>query len=167
MILPTKNYKGFTLIELLIVIVIIGALTGIIVPIINVSEHLKETRDARRVGDILNLQTAMLAALISSEIQLTSTSSCTTCNSIDGAISVDGGGWVKFNNTSGNGLTNYIQNLPKDPVNEGDLRFYYYSDGQKFEFNAVLESQKYIDFAKDDGGNDDNVYERGLDLKIH
>jgi len=163
----TKNKKGFTLIELLIVIVVIGILAGILVPIINVSEHLKETRDARRVRDILNLQTAIIAAITSNEIILSNTSSCATCNSIDGTIAVDGSGWTAFNNTSGQGLINYIQNLPKDPTNEDELRFSYYSDGQKFELNAVLESNKYAQYAADDGGNDETVYERGWDLTLH
>jgi hypothetical protein len=45
--------------------------------------------------------------------------------------------------------------------------FSYYSDGEAFELNAVLESEKYMDYMLSDGGNDDNVYERGFDLTLN
>lgn len=162
--LPTK--KGFTLIELLIVITILGILVGVLVPIIRVGEYQAQTRDARRVNDLLNLQTALISAMTNNDIELTDTTGCSACDSLSGTIAIDGTGWVKFRNLSGDGLLGFIQNLPKDPKNEGDYKFSYYSDGNRFELNAKLESQRYANYATDDGGNDNTLYERGLKLTI-
>jgi prepilin-type N-terminal cleavage/methylation domain-containing protein len=52
-----KNNKGFTLIELLVVIAIIGLLSTLAVVALN-SARMK-SRDARRVSDIKQIQTAM------------------------------------------------------------------------------------------------------------
>lgn len=158
---------GFTLIELLVVVVIIGILAGVVAAIINPAEYIAQTRDARRINDLLNVQTAIINAITNNEITLTDTSTCTDCNSIDGSNLIDGTGWVRFTALSGNGLINWIPVLPKDPVNESPLMFSYYSDGNTFELNAVLESEKYIENMISDGGNDDNVYERGFNLTLN
>ena len=156
--------KGFTLIELLVVIAIIGLLAGVVTALLNPAEYIKQARDARRINDILNIQTALTNALTTNQIQLTTTADCNTCNSIDSTGLVNGTGWVKFTVLSGNGLANYIPTLPIDPVNEGDLLFSYYSDGENFELNAKLESEKYVEYMIRDGGNDNNLYERGFSL---
>ncbi|MBT6401714.1 pilin [candidate division WWE3 bacterium] len=163
----SAQQDGFTLIELLVVIVIIGILAGVVAAIINPAEYIAQTRDARRISDLLNVQTSIIGAIANNELQLSDTSTCGDCNSIDSSQTIDGTGWVRFNNVSGNGLINWIQVLPKDPVNEGALMFSYYSDGEAFELNAVLESEKYMDYMLSDGGNDDNVYERGFDLTLN
>lgn len=158
--------QGFTLIELLVVIAIIGILAGVVVAIINPAEYLAQTRDARRINDLLSVQTSIISALTNNEIILVDTSSCTNCNSIDGTNLIDGTGWVRFTNTSGNGLINWIPVLPKDLINTNPFMFSYYSDGNTFELNAVLESEKYIENMTEDGGNDNAVYERGFNLSL-
>lgn len=158
---------AFTLIELLIVIGIIGILSGILVMILDVSEYQAQARDARRLNDILSVQASLTNAIANNDIRLTDTTTCIDCNSLTGTLAVDGTGWVKFQNLNGNGLTGFIQALPEDPTNSGDQVFYYYSNGQKYELNVVLESDRYQEMAQKDGGNDDTIYERGfkLDLK--
>jgi prepilin-type N-terminal cleavage/methylation domain-containing protein len=156
--------KGFTLIELLVVIAIIGLLAGVITALLNPAEYIKQARDARRISDILSIQTAVTNALTTNYIQLITTSNCNTCNSIDSSALIDGTGWVRFTTVSGNGLGNYIPTLPIDPVNEGELMFSYYSDGNSFELNAKLESEKYTDYMLNDGGKDNTLYERGFSL---
>ena len=167
--LPNKNKlsaRGFTLIELLIVISIIGILSGILVTIINSGEYLKQARDARRINDVLNLYTAIVNGVANNDIKLSSTANCADCDSILGNIDIDGTGWVKFTSLNSGGLIDLIQALPQDPTNKNDLKYSYYSNGERFEINAVLESDRYKVMEVNDGGNDINVYERGWNLKL-
>jgi type II secretion system protein G len=53
----SKSQKGFTLIELMIVIAIIGLLSSIILASLTVA--LKKGRDARRISDLAEIQTAL------------------------------------------------------------------------------------------------------------
>ncbi len=161
-----KNEKGFTLIELLIVIVIIGILAGVVVSILNLSEYQKQARDARRMNDVLSLQTALINSVAAGTIRLTDTSVCTDCTSATGTDKIDGTGWVKFNNLSGKGLLDVIPVLPTDPINDANYYFSYYSDGTDFEINMIFESERYTENARKDGGNNDDVYERGFNLNL-
>lgn len=163
--MPNKQ-KGFTLIELLVVIVVIGILAGIVVNIIDVQEYQKQARDARRINDILSVQTAIINSLASGSIELANTSGCIDCNSITGANNISGNGWVKFINIKGRGLIDVISVLPIDPVNKDPYYFSYFSDGIDFELNAVFESRKYQINSENDGGNDDGTYERGFNLEL-
>ena len=53
-----KN-KGFTLIELMLVVLIMGILAGAMLGIINIRGIQAKSRDARRIGDIKKMQTAL------------------------------------------------------------------------------------------------------------
>jgi prepilin-type N-terminal cleavage/methylation domain-containing protein len=163
-----KSYKqsGFTLIELLVVIVIIGFLTGIVLMSIDPQEYIRRSRDARRVREVQLLVQAINAAVADGDIQLTNTSTCGTCNSSSLNIAVDGTGWVKFTNISGDGVGDYITGLPLDPVNSGSLVLSYMSDGFDFEINTTLESAKYTPNMVKDGGDDLASYEKGTSLKL-
>jgi type IV pilus assembly protein PilA len=163
----TKKQAGFTLIELLIVIAIIGILAGIVVSIINVQEYQKQARDARRMNDMLSIQTAIIDSVANKTIVLTDTMACTECTSTNGTNAIDGSGWVKFNNTTGRGLIDIISVLPTDPINDGTYYFSYFSNGNDFELNMTFESERYQINAEQDGGNDPNVYERGFNLNLH
>ncbi|MBI2620631.1 hypothetical protein HYW61_00200 [candidate division WWE3 bacterium] len=152
---------GFTLVELVIVIAILIILAGVVISTLNIPEYLREARDAKRVSDILGLQKAILSSVADNSIRLTNTSGCGDCDSIAGTREVDGTGWVKYQKTKGAGLEEFIVILPSDPINDGELRLSYQSDGSFFEISAKLESQKYSALAVNDGGDDINTYERG------
>lgn len=51
--------KGFTLIELMLVVLIIGVLSGLMLGVINIPGIQSKSRDARRIGDIKKIQTAL------------------------------------------------------------------------------------------------------------
>ena len=162
-----KEAAGFTLIELVLVIGLIGILAGILLTVVNYQEYLAQARDARRISEIMSIQTAISSAVADNVIRLTDTGSCTTCDSVTGTTAVDGTGWIKFENNSGRGLKDTIPILPEDPSNRDEYRLEYYSDGIRFEINARFESEKYFINSAKDGGNDDEVYERGWDLELH
>jgi len=54
-----KKQKGFTLIELMLVVLIIGILSGVTLSVINIKGIQSKSRDARRVGDLKKMQTAL------------------------------------------------------------------------------------------------------------
>lgn len=162
-----RTQTGFTLIELLIVIVVIGILAGILVNIIDVQEYQAQARDARRMNDVLSVQTALVDSIANQGIALIDTTGCLDCDSVNGTDAIDGTGWVKFDDLRGRGLIDVITVLPTDPVNDEDYHFEYYSDGLDFEINAWLESDRYQINAQQDGGNDDTVYERGFNLSLN
>jgi len=51
--------RGFTIIEMIVVIVIIGVLSSIVA--VNVTNTIRKSRDARRIADVKQLQTAFIA----------------------------------------------------------------------------------------------------------
>jgi len=53
----TKRNQGFTLIELLVVIAIIGILSSVVLASLNSARQ--KSRDARRIGDVKQLQLAL------------------------------------------------------------------------------------------------------------
>ena len=161
-----ERQRGFTLIELLIVIVVIGILAGILVNIIDIQEYQAQARDARRLNDLLSVQTALVDSIANQSIVLIDTTGCLDCDSVNGSDAIDGTGWVKFTDLRGRGLIDIISVLPTDQINDASYHFEYYSDGIDFELNAFLESDRYQINAVQDGGNDDTVYERGFNLTL-
>jgi len=164
---PPNSQKGFTLIELLIVIVVIGILAGILVSILDVGEYQAQARDARRMNDLLSVQTAIIDSMAMQGISLTDTTGCIDCTSITGTNAIDGTGWVKFTNLSGRGLIDIISVLPEDPGHDATHYYSYFSDGLDFEVNMTFESDRYQINAEQDGGNDNAVYERGFNLTLN
>jgi prepilin-type N-terminal cleavage/methylation domain-containing protein len=67
-----SNKKGFTLIELLVVIAIIGILSSVVIASMNSAR--KKSRDARRISDISQIQTALEMFYDANQNYATSTS---------------------------------------------------------------------------------------------
>lgn len=76
----------------------------------------------------------------------------------------DGTGWVKININANKAV--YVPKLPKDPL-ENDVNHYIYcADIDGWELAVKLESEKFKDLMKNDGGDDDNMYELGSNLRL-
>lgn len=150
--------KGFTLIELIVVVAIIGILASI--SVISVTRQQKKARDARRKGDITNINTAMQSYIVD-KIYPPKTTEASYPNRDDdrydyssqtaGAV-VANPEFLKFLSDGG------YATVPKDPINnnvgsvlltssEGYSYFYHYGNrsvngvlafvlGAKFEVDA-------------------------------
>lgn len=160
-----SNKNGFTLIELLIVMAIIVIVYGTVMLNMDIFEYLRQARDSRRINDLLQLQNSISMATLNNDIKLINTLGCTSCTSLNEG-SADGKGWIKFENLTTKGLSSYIATLPTDPINNGIHIYRYYSDGLSYEINTILESDKYSNYMSKDGGNDNGMYERGLNLSL-
>lgn len=166
-----KTAKGFTLIELLIVVAIITILATLVFIILNPLELLRESRDATRLADLGTLSRVIN---IASQQNQTATNllcagqygSCSgRSDSLDTNVrNADGGGWIKVNFTGTQGIDLGV--LPLDPVNKDGFAYTYASDGDKYELNAILESEKYKNKMVIDGGNNISAYEVGTKLSL-
>lgn len=186
--LQRENTKGFTLVELLVVIAIIAVLAAVVVLIINPLELTRRSRDATRLSDLANLQTAINVAA-----QENTGAGGTSILCVPGLVggvcqgkSTDGGGgsatrasngtgWVKVNLSTQQSVS--VPTLPADPVNDATYHYTYCSDGNSWEINTKLESVQQIQKMATDGGPDaeyndtaanppTGVYESGSKLDL-
>jgi len=164
-----KTARGFTLVELLVVIAIIAILAAVVVLIINPLELMRRSRDAARLTDLANLQTAINVAVQES----TSSSSNMACNadpnpcpdnSVDGARTVDGNGWVHVNFSNQKSVT--VPTLPIDPVNNPTYHYTYCGSGDDWLIKTVLESEQQAQKMQTDG-IDDGYYQVGSDMTLN
>ncbi len=167
-----KSSFGFTLIELLVVIAILLILGAVVFLVINPFEYQKRGRDATRITDLSNLQTAINFAVQDASASSVSplcaggtTPPCSSTSTMGSSNrSIDGTGWVKVDLSSQKKARVII--LPIDPINDGTYNYRYYSDGTNWEMDAALESQQFQGKAATDGGNCDTRFEVGTNLAI-
>jgi len=159
--------KGFTLIELLIVIGILAILATVVVLVLNPAELLRQARDSQRLSDLGSVKSAIglyLTTVTTPTFDAGPTCTATGCSSncpfISGTCTetsstlVNSTGWVKIDLTQTTGGSP-LSALPLDPTNAGSY-FYAYkgNDTDKtFELDCRLESIKYRDMMKSDGGD--------------
>lgn len=83
-----------------------------------------------------------------------------------GLRGVDGGGWLPINfNKISTGAP--IESLPVDPINDATKKMIYLfacdPSRNTYEFNAIVQSEKYKGSMTNDGGDDPAVYEIGTE----
>jgi type IV pilus assembly protein PilA len=171
----TNKKNGFTLVELLVVIAIIAVLAAVVVLIINPLELTRQSRDTARLSDLTSLNNALNVAVqeaSTSGAQILCVGTTAPCSGTSNTApqtttrKADGTGWVKVNLGSQTAVS--VPTLPADPVNDATYHYTYTTNGagDKWEINAVLESQKFQTKMAADGGDNDNVYEVGSDYTI-
>ncbi len=167
--------NGFTLVELLVVIAIIAVLAAVVILIINPAELTKQSRDTARLSDLTSLNNALNVAVqeaSSSGASVLCTGTTAPCSGTSNttpqstARKADGTGWVKVNLSGQRSVS--VPTLPADPVNDSTYHYTYTTNsaGDKWEINAVLESQKFQTKMENDGGDNPAVYEVGSDYSI-
>lgn len=170
-----KSRGGFTLVELLVVIAIIAILAAVVVLVINPLELTRRTRDAARVADLGNLQTAINVAVQ----EATDSGAAILCKDTgsypcEGRSQIEtrnsnGTGWVKVDVSAQKSVS--LPTLPVDPINDATHHYTYCADNDAWEINAVLESEQQRGKMATDGGNENETdttgrYEVGSDLTL-
>ncbi|PIP62970.1 hypothetical protein COW98_01220 [Candidatus Roizmanbacteria bacterium CG22_combo_CG10-13_8_21_14_all_35_9] len=122
------NRKAFTLIELLLVIIILGVLATLIIG--NFFTSLKKGRDARRKGDLEQIQRA-LEMYYEDKKAYPVTAGLTF------------GGKLCENNPCGASDKVYMQKVPNDPIS-GKNYEYLSADGTDYKLFACLENDQQI-----------------------
>lgn len=173
-----KLSRGFTLVELLVVIAIIAILAVIVGVVVNPIGVRQQGFDATRLADLNTINQAINVAAQEATTSgdeilcFNTTAPCTESSFPVGANTrkSNGSGWVKVNMSSQKSVS--MPTLPVDPVNDASHKYTYYSDGDSWEINAVLESDKHKDKMANDGGNANDVsagtakYEVGSNLEL-
>jgi prepilin-type N-terminal cleavage/methylation domain-containing protein len=121
-----RSYKAFTLIELLVVIAIIGLLSTLAVVALN-SARLR-SRDAKRVSDIRQIQTALELGFSETQLYPVVTG---TQNDLGSATATGGtqvlcnvSGVPKFQATNAGCSTVYMGLVPRNPTPNGVSYWY-------------------------------------------
>jgi len=171
-----KSARGFTLVELLVVIAIIAILAAVVVLIINPLELIRRGRDAARLADLANLQSAINVSVQEATGSgtvgiLCKVSGAYPCGgaagqgqSNVGSRSSDGTGWVKVDLSSQQSVS--VPTLPADPVNDATAHYTYCADNNAWEINAKLESAQQSNKMINDGGDNPALYEVGSNLRL-
>jgi len=128
-----RNHKGFTLIELLVVIAIIGLLSTLAVVALNNARE--KSRDAKRVSDIKQVQTA-LELYFADQNGYPSGSSSTLGGA--SALCLDEDGFVAACDAGG---TTYMGAVPANPAPGGAAYTYnQIGSGSSYSITFSLES---------------------------
>lgn len=168
---------GFTLVELLVVIAIVAILAAIIVLIINPLELTRRGRDAARLTDLANLQTAINVAVqeatqAASDFSVACNTTPKTATCLDrssaggaGIRATDGSGWIKVNLALQSSVS--VPTLPIDPSNSPGstgLHYTYCGGGDNWLIITDLESTQQQPKRGADGGTEPLKYEVGSTL---
>jgi len=128
-----KKLRGFTLIELLVVIAIIGLLSTLAVVALNNARQ--KSRDARRVSDIKQIQTA-LELYFNDENAYPIEAAAVTLGEGDQLVLCNVGWENVVSDCTG---TIYMGQVPDNPTPNGADYVYAISDGSTYAITFTLE----------------------------
>ncbi len=138
-----SHNKGFTLIELLVVIAIIGLLSTLAVVALNSARQ--RSRDAKRVADIRQIQTALELGFSELQIYPTAASGLTLGESASNSLVLcNDTGIPAFNAAVGDcgaPSTVYMGLVPANPTPNGAAYVYTSADGSDYSVTFELEGQ--------------------------
>ncbi len=126
-----QDQQGFTLIELLVVVVVISALSGIVISLVNSGGFRDKARDSQRIADLKQIQTAL--ELYFSDFRRYPTSNWTPINGSDPLSTAL--------------APNYINRVPIDPENQDHQfpcnqpdrkRYNYRSNGNYYLLTSIM-----------------------------
>ncbi|HRY63164.1 MAG TPA: prepilin-type N-terminal cleavage/methylation domain-containing protein [Patescibacteria group bacterium] len=109
-----NNKKGFTLIELLVVIAIIGLLATLSVVALNNARQ--KSRDAKRVSDIKQMQTALELYFVDQNAYPYSAAALTLGSADSKVLCATGTAGVGFRADATGCTTTYMGQVPSSPV---------------------------------------------------
>lgn len=132
------NKKGFTLVELLVVIAIIGLLSTLAV--VSLGSAREKARDARRISDIRQIQTALELYFADQGVYPTAATAIT--------VGVPGSTNILTNSgfedqSSPTGTTTYMGKVPQNFDNPSSINDYEYqsADGTDYTLTFQLEGE--------------------------
>ena len=130
------NKKGFTLIELLVVISIIGLLSTMAVIALNNARQ--KARDAKRISDIKQIQTALELYFNDKNAYPTAKDGITLGDTDHKVLCDTDAGFQKDTTNCG---TTYMGQVPKNPTPNGADYTYKSSDGTTYTITFTLEGK--------------------------
>lgn len=159
----SKKQKGFTLIELLVVISIIGLLGTLAMTSINNARM--KARDTKRMADLKQIQKALDLYYDTNKAYPMISQARSYYNALTPGT---GTVWTGAGSL-GTALAPYMQNLPKDPMNNSNTQEYRYDSkpaglgvGYGLAINLEGTYSSYPEAA--DGGIWNTMYETGPDV---
>lgn len=137
-----KKYKGFSLIEILVVVALIVILATITIVAINPAKNFRDTRNAQRSADIMQILNAVTQYTSEQGHALSDLGTIATCTAVPGEGTEIGTAVGQLNLTGAPLVDEYIVAIPEDPSNKPDTPKFYticQTSTGRIEVSAVAE----------------------------